>query len=158
MLKKIVIKGKTDFLTGIGIILFCGLVLTQVSELPFEVKMFPKAVMLIGVILGAALILKSIIQKKQEVTEKKFLSTVTVVEGGLLLWIYTILLLATRLGLFTAAYLVITSISCYLCYREHGKNIKKIALMAGYNAVIIAVMYVLFKVVLGLRMPDGLLF
>lgn len=157
MLKKTVIKSKTDFLTGIGIILFCGLVLTQMSELPFEVKMFPKTVMLIGVIIGAALILKSIVQKKQEKTEKKFLSNVTAVEGVLLLWIYTVLLLAARLGLFTATYLVITSISCYLCYREHGRNFKKIASMAGYNAVVIAVMYILFKVVLGLRMPDGLL-
>lgn len=151
-MRKEAIKSKTDFFTGIGIILFCGLVLTQMFELPFEVKMFPKAMMLMGVLIGAALILKSMVQKKVS-----FLSAVTAAEGSLLLGIYGVLLLAEKLGLFTAAYLVITSISCYLCYREYGRNLKKMAFMAGYNGGIIAVMYILFKVVLGLRMPDGLL-
>ncbi len=151
-MRKEAIKSKTDFFTGIGIILFCGLVLTQMFELPFEVKMFPKAMMLMGVLIGAALILKSMVQKKGS-----FLSAVTAAEGSLLLGIYGVLLLAEKLGLFTAAYLVITSISCYLCYREYGRNLKKMAFMAGYNGGIIAVMYILFKVVLGLRMPDGLL-
>ena len=63
-MRKEAIKSKTDFFTGIGIILFCGLVLTQMFELPFEVKMFPKAMMLMGVLIGAALILKSMVQKK----------------------------------------------------------------------------------------------
>ncbi len=156
--RKETIKSKTDFFTGIGIILFCSLVLTQMFALPFEVKMFPRAVMLIGVLIGLALILKSIVQKKQEEAEKGGLSTATAAEGILLLWIYGVLLLAEKLGLFTAAYLVITSISCYLCYQEYGKNFKKMALMAGYNVAIIAVMYILFKIVLGLRVPDGLLF
>lgn len=156
-MRKEAIKSKTDFFTGIGIILFCGLVLTQMFELPFEVKMFPKAMMLIGVLIGAAIILKSMVQKKPEEKKEIFLSAVTAAEGSLLLWIYGVLLLAEKLGLFTAAYLVITSISCYLCYREYGRNLKKMAFMAGYNGGIIAVMYILFKIVLGLRMPDGLL-
>lgn len=152
------IKNWPDFLTGIGMIAFCTIVLTQTGKLANQVAMFPRAVMAVGIGIGIAVLVKSFLVEQEENKERKPFDRFAAIELLLLLLVFSILIFAGVLGLYACTYLIMAAVSTYIAWCRYGFNLKIILLMLVYNAAVVAVLYLLFKVVLGIRAPEGILF
>jgi hypothetical protein len=152
------IKNKKDAITGLGIVVFLIAVYSQTADLEDSVRLFPRAVMLIGLLMGIGIIIKSFItpngNKKDDV---RIGSKLMFIKIALLLFIFGMLMLVKIIGIYTCIFFIISAISLTVTCVEYGLIWKKILFMSLFNLIVTAAIFILFNMVLGVLTPDGLL-
>lgn len=130
---------------GIGIAMFIG-----TKEFPGDTKVFSRIVLIILIVIGAVLIITSLINAKkpgpEEVDVKAFKNPII---AFLIIIAYVVCI--DKIGFFVSS---AVAMPCLMLYMGYRKPIPMIATTVGSLAFI----YVLFVTQLGLRLPADLLF
>ena len=133
------IKNKTDAWTGLGIIVFIIIVYLQTVDLEPAIKLLPRVVMAIGLLMGIGIFVRSFISENTKVNKKEIKDLkLLVIKAALLLFIGGMLLLVKTIGMYTCIFLVISAITLTITCIEHGFVRKKILFMVFYNLMVTA--------------------
>lgn len=147
-----VLRVNTDIVAGI-----IGLVFAAVLWLPREEMsrlsiMFPRAIVLITVLLGIALIVKGVFKPGDREVEiegsvKRLFLTIL----GLIAWWYAI----GKLGFLVATSIAFFGFTWFLASVEGRVSLRRLLMWIPIMAVLIGVFYLAFTEVLSVRLPTG---
>jgi hypothetical protein len=152
------IKNKTDFFVGLGIIAFIILIWMQTLELPATVRFLPRIIMVICMLMGVGILVKSFFGKGKEAKKPQSNSTnIMVIEIVLAVFAISMMALVDFIGLYTCLFLTIVAISLAITYVGYGFRWKKVLGTIFYDVAVIIIIYLVFHTFLGLNTPTGVL-
>lgn len=151
------IKNKADFCVGLGIMLFMVVMWTQTLELADTVRLLPRIVIIVGGLCGLGITIKSFLKEGETARHQKTPRKVKIAALIVAATIFLMLLLTEVIGMYTCLFIMICCISIAITYMESGWDLRKILFALLYDAIVIAIIYVMFHVVLSLNTPTGFL-
>ena len=152
------IKNKTDFFLGLGIIAFMAFVWTHTFKLPQSVRMVPRFVLGVSIMAGAGISIQSLFRKdSQGERHGSRFSSKTAIEISLLVFSIVMLLLVRAIGMYVSLFLILTAISLVIVHFQDGLTLRNGLSTVFYDAMVGVVVYLLFHVVLRVSTPSGVL-
>ncbi|WP_280547404.1 MULTISPECIES: tripartite tricarboxylate transporter TctB family protein [unclassified Halomonas] len=147
-----VVRLNTDIVAGIlGLVFSAGLWLPR-EEMGRLSIIFPRAVLLMTVLLGIALIVKGIIKPGvREVEIEGSVGRLVVTILGLIAWWYAI----GWLGFLVATSIAFFGFTWFLASVEGHVSLRRLLMWIPIMAVLIGVFYLAFTEVLSVRLPTG---
>lgn len=153
-----VTKNRTDMVVGLGIIAFVAFFWSISGRLSTAVRMMPRSALVVSLFTGVGILVLSFVRPAAQQASQTNPSRQLIVVKFLVLVTSTLLLVFVhRVGMYTALFLTMTSMTTGMTWVEHGWSKRRLVMITLYNLVITVVLYLLFSGVLGLNTPRGIL-
>lgn len=142
---------------GLGIIAFIVVIWTQTLELSDTVRLLPRIVMAIGMLMGLGILIMSFFGTGNEVKKPPRSNSAQTTAIGIVLLVFAVvmMLLVKVIGMYTCLFLIITALSLTITWVREGFTWKKVWATILYDVVVMVIIFVLFHTFLGLSTPDG---
>lgn len=147
-----ILRLNTDIVAGLVGLVFAAALWLPREEMSRLSIMFPRAIVLITVVLGATLIVKGIIKPgKREVEIEGSVKRLFLTILGLIAWWYAI----GELGFLVATSIAFFGFTWFLASVEGRVSVRRLLMWIPIMAGLIAVFYLAFTEVLSVRLPTG---
>ncbi len=147
-----VVRLNTDIVAGILGLVFAAALWLPREEMGRLSIIFPRAILLITVLLGIALIVKGVIKPgDREVEIEGSVRRLVVTILGLIGWWYAI----GWLGFLVATSIAFFGFTWFLASVEGRVSVRRLLMWIPIMAVLIGVFYLAFTEVLSVRLPTG---
>ena len=161
-MKNNLIKGNSDFLLGIIIIVFSGVVYWLASGIPLaESAMLPKVLAVFMALMGLGTSIKSLVTRAKTGGDDLHVYWADILNGILIPGAFLLAAygLINFLGFFVAEFVLVVALMFLQDKVTNGKlnlSAKRLITVFIYAVLVIVVMYLIFHLIFGLPTPKGI--